>query len=278
VQRGKYGEKPCENPQCSECPKPRPLTVGYSSSSQKATVQRASPTDRPTKRQLPNASGSPTDRPTNSSPQRQITSATPSPPKIVTAPSDLFNNNKPGNSIFISPPVAIAKWDPIKNSTIPTVKQPGWYIDCNDMIPGGLTNLLARQKKQNNRAMEKIKPQRKLRRPYIAVPMGLPSTSADWNKKENEDWCRKHISNWCKGIQIIDTKGHIIKNANNNVDDNMIPYINKDDGKQLYKVPQRRMKSDETYAREDLDLDRSLCRNAAAAAAAAASADASIMD
>jgi hypothetical protein len=24
---GKYGEKPCENPQCSECPKPRHLAV-----------------------------------------------------------------------------------------------------------------------------------------------------------------------------------------------------------------------------------------------------------
>jgi hypothetical protein len=58
----------------------------------------------------------------------------------------------------------------------------------------------------------------------------------------------------------------------------MIPYINEDDGKHLNKVPQRQMKSDKTYAREDLDLARSLSRNAASAAAAAASAEASIMD
>jgi hypothetical protein len=58
----------------------------------------------------------------------------------------------------------------------------------------------------------------------------------------------------------------------------MIPYINEDDGKQLYLVPQRRMKSDETYTREDLDLARSLRRNTAAAAAASAPAEASNRD
>jgi hypothetical protein len=47
----------------------------------------------------------------------------------------------------------------------------------------------------------------------------------------------------------------------------MTSYTNED-GKQLYRVPQRRMKSDDTYAREDLAL--SLRRNAAATAAAAA--------
>jgi hypothetical protein len=58
----------------------------------------------------------------------------------------------------------------------------------------------------------------------------------------------------------------------------MIPYIHEEDGKQLYKVPQKQMKSDKTYAREDLDLARSLCRNAAAAAAASAPAEASNWD
>jgi hypothetical protein len=48
----------------------------------------------------------------------------------------------------------------------------------------------------------------------------------------------------------------------------MISYANKE-GKQLYRVPKRCMKSDETYAREDLDLAASLRRNAAATAAAA---------
>jgi hypothetical protein len=31
---GKYGERPCRNPQCSECPKPRHIAVGCSSSRQ----------------------------------------------------------------------------------------------------------------------------------------------------------------------------------------------------------------------------------------------------
>jgi hypothetical protein len=29
---GRYGERPCKNPQCPECPKPRHLAVGFSSS------------------------------------------------------------------------------------------------------------------------------------------------------------------------------------------------------------------------------------------------------
>jgi hypothetical protein len=46
-----------------------------------------------------------------------------------------------------------------------------------------------------------------------------------------------------------------------------------EEGKKLYKVPQRRMKSDATYHREDLDLAASLRRNAAATAAAACTPD-----
>jgi hypothetical protein len=105
--------------------------------------------------------------------------------------------------------------------------------------------------------------------------MGILSTSADRNKKDSEEWCRKNVPDWCRGRQIIDPNGHVIKHANDDVDDNMIPYINEDGGKQLYKVPQRQMKSDDTYSREDLNLDGSLRRNAAAAAA---SAEASMMD
>jgi hypothetical protein len=35
---GKYGERPCKNPQCSECPKLRHMAVGFSSSRQEATL------------------------------------------------------------------------------------------------------------------------------------------------------------------------------------------------------------------------------------------------
>jgi hypothetical protein len=35
---GKYVERPCKNPQCPECPKPRHMAVGFSSSRQEATI------------------------------------------------------------------------------------------------------------------------------------------------------------------------------------------------------------------------------------------------
>jgi hypothetical protein len=35
---GRYGERPCGNPQCSDCPKPRHIAVGFSSSEQQATI------------------------------------------------------------------------------------------------------------------------------------------------------------------------------------------------------------------------------------------------
>jgi hypothetical protein len=85
----------------------------------------------------------------------------------------------------------------------------------------------------------------KLRRPNIPTPgpMGLPSTSAEWNKKDSDEWCRKHVPNWHLGRKIIDVV---------NDEDKMDSYY--EEGKKLYRVPQRRMKLDATYDREDLDL------------------------
>jgi hypothetical protein len=34
----KYGERPCGNPQCSECPKPKHMAVSFSSSRQEAMI------------------------------------------------------------------------------------------------------------------------------------------------------------------------------------------------------------------------------------------------
>jgi hypothetical protein len=105
-----------------------------------------------------------------SSVKRQIAATTPSPPRIVTAPSNLFDNAPKQNadSIFLTPPVAAAKWDPIINLTLLTVKQPGGDDNCRDMIPGGLTNLLAQQQKKIERAEQSISPCRQpLRPPYI---------------------------------------------------------------------------------------------------------------
>jgi hypothetical protein len=88
----------------------------------------------------------------------------------------------------------------------------------------------------------------------------------------------KHVPDWHSGKKIIDANSHHLLTTASINDDKMTSYANKD-GKQLYRVPQRRMKSDETYAREDFDLALSLRRNAAAAAtAASAPAEASEWD
>jgi hypothetical protein len=100
--------------------------------------------------------------------------------------------------------------------------------------------------------------------------MGLPSTSAEWNKKDSDEWCRKNVPDWHSGRKIIDANGqHLVTKAAND-DDMMISYANEE-GKQLYRVTQRRMMSVETYPREDLDLADSLRRNAAATTLAASS-------
>jgi hypothetical protein len=311
--RGKYGKRPCGNPQCSECPKPRHIAVGFSNSRQEATILRggkqtdeqqqeersSSPAWSAANSGIEEQSSSPTA--TDSSPPRQIEALPP--PRVIAAPSKLFDNNKPAD-IFISPHILrIQKWDPIANGMLE--KPPVDNVDYTHMIPGGLDRLLKRQGEQNERAMQNILGQagrkvwqeakekllaqqeeqrnrqafhllqdqgskQKLRRPNVHVPvlMGLPSTSAEWNKKDSDEWCRKHVPNWHSGRKIIDANGqHLVTKASND-DDKMVSYSNKE-GKQLYRVPQRRMKSDETYAREDLDLAASLRCNAAATAAAA---------
>jgi hypothetical protein len=85
----------------------------------------------------------------DSSPPRQIAAATP--PKVVTAPSNLFDSNKPAGNIFISPHLPKQKnWDPITNGKLHT---PVDNEDFSHMIPGGLTKLLKRQGEQNDREM-----------------------------------------------------------------------------------------------------------------------------
>jgi hypothetical protein len=150
-------------------------------------------------------------------------------------------------NIFNSPPDARAQWDPIKNGKL--LATPLDDKDFTRMIPGSLNKLLERQGEQNERRMHNILSssanRQKLRRPYVSVPMSLPSTSADWNKKDSDEWCRKHVPDWHSGKKIIDANGcHLVTTASND-DDKMTSYANED-GKQLYRVPQRRMKSDET--------------------------------
>jgi hypothetical protein len=85
----------------------------------------------------------------DSSPPRQITALTP--PRIVAAPSKLFNNNTPAD-LFISP--HIRKWDPIANGRLEN--PPVDNVDYTHMIPGGLNGLLKRPGEQNDRAMQNI--------------------------------------------------------------------------------------------------------------------------
>jgi hypothetical protein len=126
-------------------------------------------------------------------------------------------------NIFISPHIPrVKKWDPIANGRLE--KPPVDNVDYTHMIPGGFYGLLKRQGEQNilgqagrkvrQEAKEKLLARQeeprnrqafhmlqdqgnkqKLRRPNVTVPvpMGLPSTSAEWNKKDSDEWCRKHV-------------------------------------------------------------------------------------
>jgi hypothetical protein len=224
----------------------------------------------------------------DTSPPRRI--AAMMPPRIVAAPSNLFNNGTPAN-LFISP--HFKKWDPIADDR--REKTPVDNKDYTHMIPGGLNRLLKKQGEQNERDMQDIlghtkrkaknkakerllarqseqrsrqafkmlqdpETKQKLRRPHIFTPalMWLLLTLADWNEEDSDEWCRKHVPNWHSQRRIINVVSD---------DDKMESYYHE--GKKLYKVPQRRlMKTDATYDRKDLDLAARLCRNAAAAAAA----------
>jgi hypothetical protein len=155
---GKYEERPCKNPQCSECPKPRHLAVGLSSSRQERTIldnpvqlallrgnqqveeKSSSPPPaadsssiRSSSHQIEERSSSPPAA--DSSPPRQIGALTP--PRVVTAPSKLFDNNKPAK-IFITPHIPkIRNWNPIANGMLD--KLPVDNVDFTHIIPGGLT-------------------------------------------------------------------------------------------------------------------------------------------
>jgi hypothetical protein len=295
---GKYGERPCGNPQCSDCPKPRHIAVGFSSSRQQATIltgneergslpapsaasshaaasSQAAAGSHAAEEHAAENSGmdgrSVLPVSTGSSPPRRIAAMTP--PRVVSAPSNLFNNGTLAD-LFISP--HFKKWDPIADDR--REKTP---VD-NEDYTGGLNRLLKKQGEQNERDMQDIlghtkrkankevkerllakqaeqrsrqtfnmlqSPgnKQKLRRPHVftPAPIGLLLTSADWNKKDLDEWCRRHVSNWHSDRKIID----IVSD-----DDKMESYYQE--GKKLYKVPQRRlMKSDATYDREDLGRD-----------------------
>jgi hypothetical protein len=96
--------------------------------------------------------------------RQQQTAARRGRPRVVAAPSKLFDNNKPAD-IFISPHIPrIKKWDPIANDMLE--KPPVDNVDYTHMIPGGLNRLLKRQGELNDRAMQNILGQagRKVRR------------------------------------------------------------------------------------------------------------------
>jgi hypothetical protein len=141
-------------------PKPRHMAVSFSSSRQEATLLRGS---RQTDEQTEERSSSPPPSASNSgsrqtdqqneepsllppaadsSPPRQIAAVTP--PIVVTAPSNLFDSNKPAN-IFISPHIPKPKkWDPIANGMLDT-PTPVDNVNFIHPIPGGLTKQLKRQ-------------------------------------------------------------------------------------------------------------------------------------
>jgi hypothetical protein len=164
---GRYGERPCRNPQCSECPKPKHIAVSFSSSKQKATIISENEDRGPSP--APSAASSPTagvdaevysnwaapiwsqaqwdeaktPSPANGSPAKRIAARTPTPPRISETPNDPFDNGTP-DDLFISP--HLRKWNPIvdgRREETPENKE-----DFN--------RLLKKQGEQNERDMQDI--------------------------------------------------------------------------------------------------------------------------
>jgi hypothetical protein len=198
---GKYGEKPCGNPQCSECPKPRHIAVGFSKSRQEATILRGSRQTNGQQNEERSSSPAPSaassqaaaslqaaanswieersssQAAADSSPPRQIAALPP--PRIVAAPSELFNNDTP-DDLIISP--HIRKWDPIANGSLD--KPPVDNVDYTHMIPGGLNGLLKRQGEQNERAMHNIVRHAGRRKEGQARSKGEDTRTAGGTKKQ----------------------------------------------------------------------------------------------
>jgi hypothetical protein len=142
--RERYGERPCGNPQCAECPKPGLIAVGFSSSEQKVTIISENEARGPSPDPL--AASSPTagvDKEADSSPPRSMAARTLSPPRIVKTPSNPFDNATPDN-LFISP--HLGKWDPIKDGRPEETPEDEEDID----------RLLKKQRLQNERDMQDI--------------------------------------------------------------------------------------------------------------------------
>jgi hypothetical protein len=248
---GKYGERPCGNPQCSECPKPRHIAVGFSNSRQEATIlssSRQTDGQQNEERSLwPALSAASSPAAANSGIEEQSLSpaaadssllrliAALTPPIIVADPRELFNNDTRAD-LFISPP--IRKWDLIENGRLE--KPPVDNVDHTHMIPGSLNALLKRQSKQNNRAMQnilghagrKVKQEAKdrilARQEEQRNRQAFHMLQDPGNKQKlrrphvltpvpmglssmSAEWCRKHVPNWHSGGEKSSTSSATMK-------------------------------------------------------------------
>jgi hypothetical protein len=160
---GKYAERPCGNPQCGDCKKPRHIAVGFSNNEQKATIMAGADAEVNSNWAAPIWSQAEWDEAktpsqANSSPPRSIAARTPSPPRsiasrtlspptIVETPDDPFDNNAT-NALFISP--RLGQWNPIadrsKITQEDTDRRRQEDIDC----------MLKRQREQNKRDIQNI--------------------------------------------------------------------------------------------------------------------------
>jgi hypothetical protein len=172
---GEYAERPCGNPQCEECKKPRHMAVGFSNAEQKATIMAvadreveadsswAAPIfpqaewDEASEQASEQANSSPprsiaarTPSPPRSPlPPRSIATSTPSPPTIVETPNDPFaDNDTNANALFSSP--HLGNWDPIRDGSQVTQE------DYDRHAERSIECMLEKQRRQNDRDMQNI--------------------------------------------------------------------------------------------------------------------------
>jgi hypothetical protein len=176
---GVYAERPCGNPQCSECRKPRHMVVGFSNAEQKATIMAGADTEveddknwaapihpqaewddaespSPAESSPPRSIAARTPLPPRStppprsrspSPPRSIATRTPLPPTVVDTPNNPFADEAT-NALFISP--HLGNWDPIRDGNQVTQE------DYNRHAERSIECMLEKQRRQNNRDMQNI--------------------------------------------------------------------------------------------------------------------------
>jgi hypothetical protein len=176
-------ERPCGNPQCGECRKPRHMVVRFSNSKQKATIMAGADTEVEADSNwaapiFPQAKWDEAKTPSraDSSPPRSIAARTPSPPRSPSQPRSPSPSRSPSSPRSIatmtsSPPPIVEMWTSLLPTKLPTNSlslliwgswdpiRDGSKVtqeDANRQREKDIECMLKKQREQNIRDMQNI--------------------------------------------------------------------------------------------------------------------------